>query len=101
MVFEDPRPDERIGERFWMTSTSDRCEVGRTHAPRDTCQWRKAFRGVMLRLPLRNAIFLGMAFSFPLAAQADARPRQATSDQWDAAYLDGTKSGYVHTQVTC
>jgi len=48
---------------------------------------------------MRYAILVGILFRFPLAAWADPAPRQAISDHWDAAYLDGAKSGYVHTQV--
>jgi hypothetical protein len=48
---------------------------------------------------MRHAILAGIAFSFPLAAWADPAPRQAITDHWDAAYLDGVKSGYVYTQV--
>jgi hypothetical protein len=48
---------------------------------------------------MRQALFIGIAFGLPLAAVADPAPRPAISDHWDAAYLDGAKSGYVHTQI--
>jgi hypothetical protein len=53
----------------------------------------------MLRLAMRHLILVGILFSFSQTARCDPAPRQSTSDHWDAAYLDGTKSGYVHTQV--